>query len=214
MSIFSLTRELVFPPAYLADPDGLLAVGGDLSADRLLLAYRSGIFPWFNEDPILWWSPDPRFVLFPEELKVSASMKQVLKKQVFKITVNQDFKGVISHCSTIPRAHQDGTWITTQMQEAYLRLHKAGYAISVECWQDNELVGGFYGVRIGHCFFGESMFSKVSNASKAAFITFVHTCIQEKIAVIDCQVHTPHLASLGARFITRDDFLQLLRQHL
>jgi leucyl/phenylalanyl-tRNA--protein transferase len=214
MSVFALNRELIFPPVHLAEPDGLLAVGGDLSVARLLLAYRSGIFPWFNEDPILWWSPDPRFVLFPGELKVSASMKQVLKKQLFKITINQDFKSVIHYCSTIPRADQDGTWITDKMQAAYLRLHEAGYATSVECWQEGVLVGGFYGIKIGHCFFGESMFSKVSNASKAAFITFVQTCIRENIAVIDCQVHTPHLESLGARFITRADFLHLLHKHL
>ncbi|MCW3463598.1 leucyl/phenylalanyl-tRNA--protein transferase [Chitinophaga nivalis] len=209
MPVFRLNKQLVFPPVQLASSDGLLAVGGDLSVERLLLAYRSGIFPWYDEPPILWWSPDPRFVLFPDELKVSASMRQVLKKKQFRISFNEDFAAVIDRCSRIPRPGQTGTWITSEMKAAYIRLHKAGYALSVECWQGTQLVGGLYGVKIDRFFFGESMFADVSNASKAAFITFVQTYAQE-LTMIDCQVHTDHLASLGAGFISREEFLQLI----
>lgn len=204
--------ELAFPPLSLAEPDGLLAAGGDLSMERLLLAYRSGIFPWYNRKPILWWAPDPRFVLFPSELKVSHSMKQVLKKGQFRITYNQAFTEVIQNCRSIEREGQDGTWITRDMIDAYTRLHRAGYALSVECWENGLLAGGLYGVKIGKCFFGESMFSKTSNASKAAFITFV----QEHgsgLEVIDCQVHTHHLASLGARFISRVSFVDIVQRY-
>jgi len=206
--VFSLTKELVFPPVHLSDDDGLLAVGGDLSAERLLLAYRSGIFPWYNEPPILWWSPDPRFVLFPSELKVSASMRQILKKQVFRITFNQNFAAVIRGCRRAPRKGQDGTWITNAIERAYIQLHEQGYAHSVECWLEDKLVGGLYGIRLGSCFFGESMFAQVSNASKAAFITFVQS--HNDLTLVDCQVHTEHLATLGARFINRDEFLELI----
>lgn len=212
--IFSLTQHLKFPPVHLAEPDGLLATGGDLSTARLILAYRSGIFPWYSKPPVLWWSPDPRFVLYPEELKISASMKQVLKKQVFRITVNQNFEAVIGHCRYTYRHGQDGTWITDPMQEAYIQLHREGYAMSVECWLDDKLVGGLYGIRIGNIFFGESMFSHVSNASKAAFITFVQSARAEGLSLVDCQVYTDHLASLGARFISRASFLDLLATHL
>jgi len=208
MAVFSLTKELIFPPVHLSDNDGLLAVGGDLSPERLLLAYRSGIFPWYSKPPILWWSPDPRFVLFPDELKVSASMRQVLKKNVFRITFNQDFPAVISHCRQTPRKGQDGTWITNAVQRAYIQLHEQGYAHSVECWLQDRLVGGLYGIKLGSCFFGESMFSLVSNASKAAFITFVQS--EKNLQLVDCQVHTEHLASLGARFLTRENFLELI----
>ncbi|SKA39804.1 leucyl/phenylalanyl-tRNA--protein transferase [Chitinophaga eiseniae] len=210
MPVFRLNKkQLLFPPVHLAEPDGLLAVGGDLSMERLLLAYRSGIFPWFDERPILWWSPDPRFVLFPADLKVSSSMKQVLRRNQFRITYNAAFPAVIERCSRIPRRGQDGTWITEEMQEAYIRLHQAGYAMSVESWMDDELVGGLYGIRIGACFFGESMFADVSNASKAAFITFVRAYADE-LKLIDCQVETEHLASLGAGFIPRHTFLELI----
>ncbi|NSL88178.1 leucyl/phenylalanyl-tRNA--protein transferase [Chitinophaga sp. Mgbs1] len=209
MTVFRLSKQLVFPPVQLSESDGLLAVGGDLSADRLLLAYRSGIFPWFDEPPILWWSPDPRFVLFPQNLRVSSSMKQVLKSGRFRITYNADFPAVIARCSRIARPGQTGTWITAEMKAAYIRLHQAGHAMSVECWLDDRLVGGLYGIKIGHCFFGESMFAEVSNASKAAFITFVQAYAHE-LKVIDCQVETEHLASLGATFISREEFLQLL----
>lgn len=214
MPLFQIPdNELIFPPLHQAEPDGLLAIGGDLSMERLLLAYRSGIFPWYNRKPILWWSPDPRFVLFPSELKVSNSMKQLLRKSPFRISFNEDFAGVISNCSSIEREGQDGTWITKDMMAAYLRLHKAGYAMSVECWQDSELVGGLYGLKIGKCFFGESMFAKVSNASKAAFITFIQQYEQE-LTIVDCQVHTHHLASLGARFISRITFVDVVQRNL
>lgn len=205
-------NELVFPPLTGAEPDGLLAVGGDLGMERLLLAYRSGIFPWYSRKPILWWAPDPRFVLFPKELRVSHSMRQVLRKGQFDVSVNTDFAGVINNCRSIPREGQDGTWITREMTEAYLRLHTAGYALSVECRLNGELVGGLYGVKLGRCFFGESMFAKVSNASKAAFITFVER-YRHELEVIDCQVHTHHLASLGARFISRVSFVDLVQRY-
>jgi leucyl/phenylalanyl-tRNA--protein transferase len=212
MPVFQLSNDLIFPPVDLAEPDGLLAYGGDLSADRLLLAYSEGIFPWYNEPPILWWCPDPRFVLFPNELKISASMKQVLKKGVFTFTINKDFSGVIRGCQQAPRPGQDGTWITGDIEQAYIYLHEAGYAHSVECWQNNELVGGFYGIQLGDCFFGESMFARVSNASKAAFITFVQYASAQGLEMIDCQVYSEHLASLGARMIPREDFLAIIKK--
>jgi leucyl/phenylalanyl-tRNA--protein transferase len=210
MSVFQLTDDLIFPPVDLADPDGLLAFGGDLSQERLLLAYSEGIFPWYDEPPILWWSPDPRFVLFPDELKIAASMKQVLKKQLFTVTFNQDFRGVIAGCKQVARPGQNGTWITAEVEQAYISLHESGYAHSVECWQGEALVGGFYGLQLGDCFFGESMFSLVSNASKTAFITFVQHAASKGLRMIDCQVYTEHLASLGARMISRDDFLEII----
>ena len=212
MPVFQLSEDLIFPPVDLAEPDGLLAYGGDLSAERLLLAYSEGIFPWYDEPPILWWSPDPRFVLFPEDLKISASMKQVLKKGVFTITVNKDFPAVIAGCRKVARPGQDGTWITPDVEKAYISLHQAGYAHSVECWQNDELVGGFYGIQLGTSFFGESMFSLVSNASKAAFITFVQYAAGKGITMIDCQVYTDHLASLGAQMIPRDTFLRIIKK--
>lgn len=212
MPVFQLTNDLIFPPVDLAEPDGLLAYGGDLSTDRLLLAYSEGIFPWYDEPPILWWSPDPRFVLFPAELKVSSSMKQVLKKGIFTFTVNKDFRGVIRGCKQSPRPGQDGTWISGDVEKAYTALHEAGYAHSIECWQNNELVGGFYGIQLGDCFFGESMFARVSNASKAAFITFVQYAAAQGLVMIDCQVYTDHLASLGARMIPREDFLAIVKK--
>lgn len=215
MQIAVLNDELWFPPVEEALPDGLLAVGGDLGTDRLLLAYRSGIFPWFSDDePPLWWSPDPRFVLFPGELKVSKSMKKVLADGWFEFRVNTAFETVIRNCSTVSRKDQDGTWITDAILEAYTELHRMGYAWSAEAWQGGELVGGLYGIRMGDCFFGESMFSKVSNASKFAFINWVKTLEQEGVAIIDCQVHTSHLESLGARMIPRSAFMKLLSQHL
>ncbi|MBS1935633.1 MAG: leucyl/phenylalanyl-tRNA--protein transferase, partial [Bacteroidetes bacterium] len=166
MPLFALEKELIFPPVHLAEPDGLLAVGGDLSKERLLLAYKNGIFPWYEGQHILWWSPDPRFVLFPDELKVSKSMKQLIKKNEFEFTINKAFSEVISNCKTIARRGQESTWITDEVKTAYIQLHKSGYAHSAEVWMNNELVGGLYGIRLGKVFFGESMFSKVSNASK------------------------------------------------
>lgn len=204
-----LTSKIEFPKVEEADEEGLLAIGGDLSVARLLLAYQSGIFPWFNSgDPVLWWSPDPRFVLFPEKLKVSKSMKQVLKKSDFTVTVNQDFMGVIKACSLAKREGQSGTWITDAMVQAYIKLHQLGYAKSVEVWQEEELVGGLYGLDLDNgVFCGESMFAKVSNASKVAFITFIQNT---NYKLIDCQVYTNHLESLGAEDISREDFLKYL----
>lgn len=212
MPLFALEKDLYFPPAHLAEPDGLLAIGGDLSQERLLLAYRNGIFPWYEGQHILWWCPHPRFVLFPDELKVSKSMQQLLKRQAFTFTVNKAFTAVIDHCKTIERRGQSGTWITPAVKEAYTGLHHAGHAHSAEVWLDNELVGGLYGIRMGKVFFGESMFSKMSNASKYAFISYVQLLKAEGVQLIDCQVHTSHLQSLGARMIDRNDFIALLDQ--
>jgi leucyl/phenylalanyl-tRNA--protein transferase len=211
MPLFFINKELVFPPVDLAEPDGLLAAGGDLSTERLLLAYRSGIFPWYEGDHILWWSPDPRFVLFPNELIVSKSMRAIIKKKTFSFTTNQAFTDVITNCKHIARKYQNGTWITDEVKNAYVELHKKGIAHSAETWQDGKLVGGLYGVRLGHVFFGESMFSHVSNASKFAFITYVQELLKEGVKLIDCQVYTEHLESLGARMISRKRFLELIK---
>jgi leucyl/phenylalanyl-tRNA--protein transferase len=211
MPVFQLNQELIFPPVHLARKDGLLALGGDLSPERLLLAYRNGIFPWYESNPIQWWSPNPRFVLFPKELRISKSMKAVLKKNPFRFSVNEAFEQVIAQCKSIRREGQHGTWITDEMLNAYCMLHQKGIAHSAEAWDGNELVGGLYGVRIGKVFFGESMFSKLSNASKFAFIHFVQRSIGDKVQLIDCQVHTEHLESLGARMIVRSEFIQLLQ---
>ena len=204
-----LTSKIEFPDVSEASFEGLLAIGGDLSSERLIYAYSNGIFPWFDdEEPLLWWSPDPRFVLFPEELKISKSMKQILKKNEFKVTVNKDFKTVIEECALAKREGQNGTWITEKMIEAYLKLHQLGYAKSVEVWQNHKLVGGLYGVDLGNSMFcGESMFTKVSNASKVGFITFVQ---ESNYKLIDCQVYTKHLESLGAKNIPRTKFLKFL----
>ncbi len=215
MPVLLHPKKLGFPPYDLADEEGLLAVGGDLSPERLLLAYRSGIFPWYGEDlPILWFCPDPRFVLFPKHLRVSKSMKQVLQRNTFTITYDTAFAAVIKACSEIPRPGQDSTWLIPEMIDAYTELHRLGYAHSVEAWQDGKLAGGLYGVRIGNCFFGESMFSNVPNASKAAFITFVKQFEQEGGVLVDCQVHTPHLESLGGAFIALEKFVGLVRANV
>ncbi len=212
MPVYLLDDELWFPPVEEAMPDGLLAAGGDLSPERLLLAYSSGIFPWFNEeDPPLWWSPDPRFVLFPDELKVSKSMQQVIRKNEFEFKINTNFKEVIANCSQVYRKGQPGTWITSEIIDAYTQLHELGYAFSAEAWQAGNLVGGLYGVMLGKIFFGESMFSKVSNASKFAFIKWVELLKENGIVLIDCQVHTAHLESLGARMIERECFLEIMK---
>lgn len=182
--------------------------------ERLIEAYSHGIFPWYSPgEPIIWWSPDPRFVLFPKELKISRSMRQVLKRNLFTVTFDMAFEEVIKKCSS-PRSTQDGTWITDDMQKAYIRLHELGIAHSVEAWQDDSLAGGLYGVSLGNCFFGESMFTSVSNASKTAFITMTKYLEEMKFSVIDCQVHTDHLESLGAHFIPRSDFLKLVKRSL
>jgi leucyl/phenylalanyl-tRNA--protein transferase len=210
MALFALGKEIVFPPVHLAEPDGMLAIGGDLSTERLLLAYKNGIFPWYDGDVPLWWCPDPRFVIFPEELKVSKSMKQLLNRQAFTFSVDKDFVSVINSCKTVSRKDQDGTWISDEVKAAYIKLHQLGYAHSAEVWLNSELVGGCYGIRMGKVFFGESMFSKVSNASKYAFISYVEQLKKEGISLIDCQVYTTHLESLGARMIDRSSFIQLL----
>ena len=203
-----------FPDVALAlcEPDGLLAVGGDLSLQRLLAAYRRGIFPWYSGDqPILWWSPDPRSILFPDKLHISRSLRKTLRKQQFKITLDTAFADVIDACSQ-PRADEPGTWITDEMQQAYIRLHQAGHAHSVECWMKDELVGGLYGVAIGKVFFGESMFSTVTDASKVAFVFLVHQLQRWQFGLIDCQIQSAHLDQFGAELIPRSEFITLLNQ--
>ena len=209
--IFRLDERLIFPDPELAEPDGLLAIEGDLSTERLLLAYQGGIFPWYSDEtPILWYSPHERFVLFPDELKISGSMKKLLRKNPFKITINTCFKDIITACSIIEREGQDGSWITNEMKSAYIKLHNEGYAHSIEVWQQDELIGGMYGVPVGKVFCGESMFSKVSNASKAALI---YLCQSGLYDLLDCQVHTDHLESLGARMISRKDYMAILENN-
>lgn len=212
---YFVNEKLYFPPVDNADEHGILAIGGDLSPERLLLAYRSGIFPWFNEDdPIIWWSPDPRFVMFPDQLKVSKSMHQLLKKQAFQITFDQDFRSVITACQTVKRFGQSGTWITEDMLEAYCVLHELGFAHSVEAWREGNLVGGLYGISLGKAFFGESMFAKESNASKFAYITLVQKLKNLHFQIIDCQVYTEHLQSLGAVNMPRADFIRQVENAL
>jgi len=211
--MYFLSKELFFPPVEEANDDGILAVGGDLSPERLLLAYKSGIFPWFDDDePILWWSPLERMVLFPEEFKVSKSMRNILNQGIFKVTFNQNFRDVITNCSAIKRDGQQGTWISEQMIEAYTKLHEMGIARSIEVWQDELLVGGLYGIDLGHVFCGESMFSKVSNASKVAFVSLVGKLKEANYKLLDCQVHNSHLESLGAREISREDFMEIIKK--
>src|ERR1700761_2056927 len=208
--IFRLDERLLFPDPALAEDDGLLAVGGDLSVERLLLAYQNGIFPWYSDEtPILWYSPHERFVIYEDELKISTSMKTFLRKKPFAITVNKSFKQVIEACATIERKDQEGTWITADMQKAYLKLRQQGYAHSIEVWQDDNLVGGMYGIPVGNVFCGESMFSRVSNASKAALI---YTCGLYKM--IDCQMPTEHLASMGGRMIGRKEYMDVLLNNI
>jgi leucyl/phenylalanyl-tRNA---protein transferase len=207
--IFRLDERLLFPDPDLADPDGLLAVGGDLSAERLLLAYQSGIFPWYSDEtPILWYSPHERCVIFPDELKISKSMRQVLRSNKFSVTINQCFEKVIAACSSVDRKDQDGTWITDAMIEAYINLHQKGHTNSIEVWNEGNLVGGLYGVQTANVFCGESMFSEMSNASKVALI---HLC-NMGFDMIDCQMHTPHLESMGAKIINREEYMAMLRK--
>ena len=212
--MFLLSNELYFPPVTEADEEGILAIGGDLSTQRLLLAYRNGIFPWYTDDePIIWWCPNPRFVLFPDEIKISKSMRAVIKKQTYSFTINNCFNNVIKNCKTINREGQSGTWISEEFIDAYTNLHNLGYALSAETWKNNKLVGGLYGVKMGNIFFGESMFSLSPNASKFAFIQLVQHLKNEGVKLIDCQVYTNHLESLGAKMIDRNDFMRLLEQH-
>jgi len=210
MPIYQLSKDFIFPPVSEAE-DGILAVGGDLQPERLLLAYQNGIFPWYSQgDPIIWWSPDPRFVLFPEKLHVSKSTRKVLRDGAFNVTYNCAFEEVINACKKSPRKGQEGTWITLEMKDAYIRLYRLGIAKSVEVWYHDDLVGGLYGVDLGPVFCGESMFSKVSNASKVGFVNFVRDFTDQGGKLIDCQVYTDHLAGMGAEEIPRSVFIHLL----
>jgi leucyl/phenylalanyl-tRNA--protein transferase len=215
MPVFWLSEELSFPNPELANEDGILAVGGDLSVERLQLAYQNGLFPWYNpEDPILWWSPDPRFVLFPAELKIAKSMRSYFNQRKFKVSFDQEFEKVMRACKVQNRKGQEGgTWISDEMVEGYCNLHEKGIAHSVEVWKEGELVGGLYGVCLGKIFFGESMFSKANNASKVGFITLVRMLEDRGFNLIDCQQETRHLKSLGARNIKRSDFLKLIEKN-
>lgn len=206
-----LSSAIEFPPLNQANADGLLALGGDLSPERVFYAYQNGIFPWYESDqPLLWWAPDPRFVLYPDRLRISKSTKQLLKSHQFEITVNRDFKAVIEACANVKRNAQSGTWITNDMIETYCELHQRGIAKSVEVWQNKSLVGGLYGIELGDTIFcGESMFSHVSNASKIGFITFIRN---SNYTLIDCQLHTDYLESLGAEYISRSQFMEYIKR--
>ena len=212
MSLWVLDKELMFPPVETAEPDGLLAIGGDLSPQRLLLAYRSGIFPWYEGEHILWWCPHPRFVLFPGKLKENRTMKRLINKNGFEFSTNKAFKDVIHNCKQIMRPGQEGTWITDEVEKAYIKMYELGYAHSAEVWKDGELAGGVYGLKLGNVFFGESMFSKITNASRFAFVKYIQQLKEEGIELIDCQVYTEYLESFGARMIDRKKFIQLLKE--
>lgn len=215
MPVFLLSDTIAFPPPHLATKEGLLAVGGDLTQERLLLAYRTGIFPWFSDgDPILWWSPDPRLVLYPNELRVSKTLRKIMKKAVFHVTMDRAFSEVINRCRQIRAQNKEGTWIVDDMIEAYCRLHESGFAHSVEAWHDEELAGGLYGVSLGRCFFGESMFTQKSNASNVALVHLVQHLKEHAFDMIDCQIRTQHLMRFGAREIPRDRFLSQLQRSL
>jgi len=215
MPVFRLGRKPIFPDPRLAEPDGLLAFGGDLSVQRLLEAYRHGIFPWYEAGgPILWWAPDPRLVLFPEELRVSARLLRTIRQGRFKTQLDTAFAQVIAACAATPRVHEEGTWITPEMQQAYLQLHHAGFAHSLESWQDGRLVGGIYGVAVGRCFCGESMFYHVTDASKVALVALVERLRDRGFTLLDCQIPSQHLIRFGARTIPRAEFLQILRAGL
>ncbi|MDQ3277064.1 MAG: leucyl/phenylalanyl-tRNA--protein transferase [Bacteroidota bacterium] len=214
MPVVCFSEDLFrFPPLHQADEDGLLLIGGRVTPERVLEAYPKGIFPWYSDDIPLWWSPDPRFVLFPDTLHISRSMKKELRKKAFVFKTNTAFEEVITACATVPRMEQDGTWITPEMKAVYTELHQSGFAHSAETWLNGKLVGGMYGIRLGKVFFGESMFSTVTNASKFAFIRYVQQLVSEGVALIDCQVYTAHVESLGARLIPRRTFVELLHQY-
>ncbi|MEZ5008902.1 MAG: leucyl/phenylalanyl-tRNA--protein transferase [Chitinophagales bacterium] len=218
MPIYQLNETNLFPPVNHAE-EGIIAIGGDLSTERLIAAYQSGIFPWYSKDePIIWWAPDPRFVLFPKKIKISKSMKQLFNKEAFTVTFDADFKNVIKECAIQKREGQPGTWITDEMLNAYINLHDHGLAHSVEVWSKEtetpQLIGGLYGVSLGNAFFGESMFHKRSNTSKYGFITLVQQLIKRNFQLIDCQMETPHLKSLGAELITRNEFMNRLESCL
>ena len=215
MPVYQLSEDLVFPSPHLASKEGLLAVGGDLTRNRLLLAYSLGIFPWYSEgEPILWWSPDPRLVLYPHELKVSRSLDKVINKDRFKVTVDCAFERVIKDCARVRLENREGTWIVDEMVKAYCSLHESGFAHSIEAWAGDRLAGGLYGVSLGKCFFGESMFTRISNASKVAFVVLVNHLKSQGFAMIDCQITTGHLTRFGAREISRARYLDELDQAL
>jgi len=215
MPVYLLSDAIAFPPPNLASQEGLLAVGGDLCQERLLLAYSMGIFPWYSDaEPIMWWSPDPRLVLYPDEFRVSRSLQKTIKKGVFKITMDQAFEQVITECAKVRRKQNEGTWIVPEMINAYCQLHASEFAHSVEAWQKDALVGGLYGISLGKCFFGESMFTRVTNASKVAFVALVDYLKALSFDLIDCQVTTEHLANFGAREIPRTRFLDELKKSL
>ena len=214
MPIFALSDALYFPPVHLAEPDGLLAIGGSLTPQRILQAYSQGIFPWYETPPVLWWSPDPRFVLFPDEFKTSKTVRSLLRKNTFQFTINQAFEKVMRCCQQVTRPNQQGTWITDAVISSYSELHSMGYAHSAEVWQGGELVGGLYGIRLGALFCGESMFSLVSNASRYAFTRYVDQLRKEKVQLIDCQVYSEYLESMGARMIQRKVFQTYLPESL
>jgi leucyl/phenylalanyl-tRNA--protein transferase len=213
LPLHALNENLWFPPVTEAMEDGLLAMGGDVSVERLLLAYRNGIFPWYDSDIPLWWSPDPRFVLFPGNLKVSKSMEVLIRKNHFRFSFNTAFPQVIRNCKELQRKGQDGTWITDELEVSVNKLHQMGYAHSAEAWLGDELVGGLYGIRMGRLFFGESMFSKQSNASKFAFIKYVRQLEEENVYLVDCQVYTAHLESLGAEMMERVSFIRAIKTY-
>ena len=215
MPVFLLSDKIEFPPAHLASRHGLLAVGGDLSQKRLLLAYRMGIFPWFSDDePVMWWSPDPRLVLYPQEIKISKTLKKIIRKNVFKVTMDLAFRDVIHYCADARLKKGEGTWIVKDMIDAYCRLHESGFAHSVETWHQGELAGGLYGVSLGNCFFGESMFTRISNASNVGLVKLVDFLNILSFDMIDCQIPTDHLIRFGAREVPRARFLEQLERSL
>ena len=215
MPVFQLNRDITFPAPELAEDDGLIAVGGDLSPERILEAYRSGIFPWYGEgDPILWWTPSPRLILFPQEFYVSRRLARTIRQNIFSITADSAFKNVITHCAAKRSENRDETWINREMINAYCHLHELGYAHSIECWKEDKLVGGLYGIALDHVFFGESMFSNISNSSKVALNALVRHAKETGITFIDCQMRTEHLVSHGAREISRNRFQKLLNKNI
>ena len=215
MPVFLLSDDIAFPSPHLAPKEGLLAVGGDLTQKRLLMAYRMGIFPWFsNNQPIMWWSPDPRLVLFPDEIRISRTLKKIIKKKVFHVTMDSAFDQVINQCAQVRLQNNQATWIVEEMIDAYCKLHEFGYAHSVEAWHQGELAGGIYGISLGRCFFGESMFTQVSNASNVALVKLVEYLLSLSFDMIDCQIVTEHLIRFGAKEIPRARFLEKLNASL
>lgn len=205
-------QNIHFPNLESSTEEGIVALGGDLKPERLINAYQNGIFPWYSEgDPIIWWSPDPRFILYPNSIYISKRMRRILRQKKYKITFDKDFYSVIKNCQQLPRKNQDGTWITKEMCDAYCILHEKNYAHSIEVWHNNELVGGMYGIYLGKCYFGESMFSKVNNASKIALIYIATLFSKLNFDLIDCQVYTPHLNNLGAKYISRKEFIRIIQ---